>query len=124
MPRATGSSDVGAHAMVTLDANEAVARVAYVLSDVIAIYPITPSSAMGEWADAAPVLVPARETRRGGRLRHARAAGSARHRRRAKLHGLRSAERGRVRSPLHGPGIPGGVGVSDSDPAAVAGGLR
>jgi pyruvate-ferredoxin/flavodoxin oxidoreductase len=37
--------------MLTLDANEAVADVAYRLSDVIAIYPITPSSGMGEWAD-------------------------------------------------------------------------
>ena len=36
----------------TVDANEAVARVAYALSEVIAIYPITPSSPMGEWADA------------------------------------------------------------------------
>ena len=36
----------------TLDANEAVARVAYRLSEVIAIYPITPASAMGEHADA------------------------------------------------------------------------
>lgn len=36
----------------TLDANEAVARVAYKLNEVIAIYPITPSSPMGEWADA------------------------------------------------------------------------
>ncbi len=36
----------------TLDANEAVAYVAYRLNEVIAIYPITPSSAMGEWADA------------------------------------------------------------------------
>jgi pyruvate-ferredoxin/flavodoxin oxidoreductase len=36
---------------ITLDANEAVARVAYKLAEVIAIYPITPSSAMGEWAD-------------------------------------------------------------------------
>ncbi len=36
---------------VTLDGNEAVARVAYKLNEVIAIYPITPSSAMGEWAD-------------------------------------------------------------------------
>jgi pyruvate-ferredoxin/flavodoxin oxidoreductase len=36
---------------VTLDGNEAAARVAYKLSDVIAIYPITPSSTMGEWAD-------------------------------------------------------------------------
>jgi len=35
----------------TIDGNEAVARVAYKLSEVIAIYPITPSSAMGEWVD-------------------------------------------------------------------------
>src|SRR5215469_17005302 len=35
----------------TLDANEAVAHVAYRVSEVIAIYPITPSSPMGEWAD-------------------------------------------------------------------------
>src|SRR5262252_2161649 len=35
----------------TIDANEAVAHVAYQLSEVIAIYPITPSSAMGEFAD-------------------------------------------------------------------------
>ncbi len=42
-------SGVSSHA--TLDGNEAAAHVAYQLSDVIAIYPITPSSAMGEWAD-------------------------------------------------------------------------
>ncbi|MDZ8188752.1 MAG: pyruvate:ferredoxin (flavodoxin) oxidoreductase [Nostoc sp. ChiSLP02] len=36
----------------TIDGNEAVARVAYKLNEAIAIYPITPSSAMGEWADA------------------------------------------------------------------------
>lgn len=36
---------------VTLDANEAAAYVAHQLSEVIAIYPITPSSPMGEWAD-------------------------------------------------------------------------
>lgn len=35
----------------TLDGNEAVARIAYALNDVIAIYPITPASPMGEWAD-------------------------------------------------------------------------
>jgi pyruvate-ferredoxin/flavodoxin oxidoreductase len=35
----------------TVDGNEAVANIAYDLSDVIAIYPITPSSPMGEWAD-------------------------------------------------------------------------
>src|SRR5690242_11880500 len=34
-----------------MDGNEAVANVAYKLNEVIAIYPITPSSAMGEWAD-------------------------------------------------------------------------
>ncbi len=39
------------HEWMTLDGNEAVARVAYRLSEVIAIYPITPSSAMGEWSD-------------------------------------------------------------------------
>jgi pyruvate-ferredoxin/flavodoxin oxidoreductase len=35
----------------TMDANEAVANVAYRASEVIAIYPITPSSPMGEWSD-------------------------------------------------------------------------
>ena len=39
-------------ATITVDGNEAVARVAYRLSEVIAIYPITPASPMGEWADA------------------------------------------------------------------------
>ena len=37
---------------ITIDANEAVARIAYYLSEVVAIYPITPSSTMGEHADA------------------------------------------------------------------------
>ncbi|MHB8523522.1 MAG: pyruvate:ferredoxin (flavodoxin) oxidoreductase [Limisphaerales bacterium] len=36
----------------TMDGNEAVARVAYQLNEVIAIFPITPASPMGEWADA------------------------------------------------------------------------
>ncbi len=36
---------------VILDGNEAVASVAYRLNEVIAIYPITPASPMGEWAD-------------------------------------------------------------------------
>ncbi|MBE0689521.1 MAG: hypothetical protein IH587_05295, partial [Anaerolineae bacterium] len=35
----------------TIDANEAAARVAYLANEVVAIYPITPASAMGEWAD-------------------------------------------------------------------------
>ena len=39
-------------ARATLDGNEAAALVAHALSEVIAIYPITPSSAMGESADA------------------------------------------------------------------------
>ncbi len=37
--------------MVILDGNEAAASVAYRLSEIIAIYPITPASPMGEWAD-------------------------------------------------------------------------
>jgi pyruvate-ferredoxin/flavodoxin oxidoreductase len=36
---------------ITVDGNEAVAAVAHRLSEVIAIYPITPSSPMGEFAD-------------------------------------------------------------------------
>ncbi|MGD0650459.1 MAG: pyruvate:ferredoxin (flavodoxin) oxidoreductase [Verrucomicrobiia bacterium] len=36
---------------MTMDGNEAVAHVAYRTNEVIAIYPITPSSPMGEWAD-------------------------------------------------------------------------
>ncbi|HRH81504.1 MAG TPA: pyruvate:ferredoxin (flavodoxin) oxidoreductase [Thiobacillaceae bacterium] len=40
-----------AHRMITLDGNEAAARMAYLTNEVIAIYPITPSSNMGEWAD-------------------------------------------------------------------------
>lgn len=38
--------------LVTLDANEAAAYIAHKTNEVIAIYPITPSSAMGEFADA------------------------------------------------------------------------
>ena len=37
---------------VTIDGNEACARVAHKINEVIAIYPITPASPMGEWADA------------------------------------------------------------------------
>ena len=37
--------------MVTLDGNEATASVAHRINEVIAIYPITPSSNMGEWSD-------------------------------------------------------------------------
>lgn len=36
---------------VTIDGNEAVAYIAHKTNEVCAIYPITPSSNMGEWAD-------------------------------------------------------------------------
>ncbi len=37
--------------MITIDGNQAAATVAHKLNEVIAIYPITPASPMGEWAD-------------------------------------------------------------------------
>jgi len=37
---------------ITIDGNEAAAFIAHQTNEVIAIYPITPSSNMGEWADA------------------------------------------------------------------------
>ncbi len=37
--------------MVTIDGNEAAASTAHRINEVCAIYPITPSSNMGEWAD-------------------------------------------------------------------------
>ncbi|MBX3399412.1 MAG: pyruvate:ferredoxin (flavodoxin) oxidoreductase [Gemmataceae bacterium] len=40
-----------ANGRVTIEGNEAAARVAYACSEVIAIYPITPSSGMGELSD-------------------------------------------------------------------------
>jgi pyruvate-ferredoxin/flavodoxin oxidoreductase len=36
----------------TIDGDEALAKVVYPLNEVIAIYPITPSSPMGQWSDA------------------------------------------------------------------------
>ena len=38
--------------MKMMDGNEAAASVAYRLNEMSIIYPITPSSTMGEWADA------------------------------------------------------------------------
>ncbi len=38
--------------LVVLEGNEAAARIAHLTNEVISIYPITPSSAMGEFADA------------------------------------------------------------------------
>jgi pyruvate-ferredoxin/flavodoxin oxidoreductase len=40
-----------ARSMEMMDGNQAVAHVAHKINEVIAIYPITPSSSMGEWAD-------------------------------------------------------------------------
>ena len=48
---AVAASTVARRPLVTIDGNEAAASVAYRASEVIAIYPITPSSAMGESAD-------------------------------------------------------------------------
>ena len=70
-----------------LDGNEAAASVAYRLNEVIAIYPITPSSPMGEWADqwkeegrkniwgAVPTVIEMQERRRRGRNSARRTAG-------------------------------------------------
>jgi pyruvate-ferredoxin/flavodoxin oxidoreductase len=43
--------------MAMVDGNEATAAVAYRTNDVIAIYPITPASPMGEFADACSEVV-------------------------------------------------------------------
>ena len=40
------------HTWITVEGNEAVANIAYALSEVVAIYPITPSTPMGELADS------------------------------------------------------------------------
>ena len=45
------SSSATIRPKVTIDGNEAAAYVAHQTNEVIAIYPITPSSNMGEWAD-------------------------------------------------------------------------
>ena len=45
------SSTTSHRPKVTIDGNEAAAFVAHKLNEVIAIYPITPSSPMGEWSD-------------------------------------------------------------------------
>ncbi|HXG59619.1 MAG TPA: pyruvate:ferredoxin (flavodoxin) oxidoreductase [Thermoanaerobaculia bacterium] len=52
VPQLTRQTEEAASQVELIDGNEAVARVAYALNEVIAIYPITPSSTMGELADA------------------------------------------------------------------------
>lgn len=51
-PEAQGGEDRPPESFTTIDGNEAAAQIAYKLSEVIAIYPITPSTAMGEASDA------------------------------------------------------------------------
>lgn len=53
LPMAGGAASVASKAAeyYTLDGNEAVAYVAYRCNEVMGIYPITPSSNMGEWCD-------------------------------------------------------------------------
>ncbi|MFM2123432.1 MAG: pyruvate:ferredoxin (flavodoxin) oxidoreductase, partial [Cyanobacteriota bacterium] len=48
----TSASVPGNSGGAWMDGNEAVARVAYRLSEVVALYPITPATPMGEWVDA------------------------------------------------------------------------
>src|SRR6478752_2664910 len=50
-PSVTSKSIKDRKAFSIMDGNEAAAYIAYKTSEVCAIYPITPSSAMGEWAD-------------------------------------------------------------------------
>ena len=90
MPPARPCVPVAAMTYVTVDANEAVASVAHRTNEVIAIYPITPASPMGEHADAWTAAGrdehlgrgPAGHRDAGGRRRRRRRARRA-HRRRA-----------------------------------------
>src|SRR5690606_8010438 len=47
----SATGDDGHMPSTSIDGNEAAALVAYALSEVVAIYPITPASPMGELAD-------------------------------------------------------------------------
>jgi pyruvate-ferredoxin/flavodoxin oxidoreductase len=51
MPQTASLAPVKKIALSIMDGNEAAAYIAYKCSELCAIYPITPSSAMGEWAD-------------------------------------------------------------------------
>ncbi len=51
-PLIKSEGELPAGKFTTIDGNEAAARIAYMLSEVIAIYPITPSTPMGESSDA------------------------------------------------------------------------
>ena len=79
-----------------LDGNEAAARIAYALSEVIAIYPITPASPMGEHCRRLVGRRPAEPVGQGPRRR--RDAVRGRRRRRA----ARRAPEGRAGDDVHG----------------------
>ena len=83
-------------AVATIDGNEAVASVAYRLNEVIAIYPITPSSPMGEWADQWAV------GRAAEHLGHSAVGGGDAERRRRRGRGARRAADRRADHHLHG----------------------
>ena len=68
-------------ATATIDGNEAAARIAYAVSEVIAIYPITPASPMGEHSDDWCGRGPAEPVGRGPRRRGDAVRGGRRRRR-------------------------------------------
>ena len=45
------TNNTTASELMTIDGNQAAAIIAHLCNEVIAIYPITPASPMGEWAD-------------------------------------------------------------------------
>ena len=51
MSKSSGKFPFGDTRFITVDGNEAASYVAYLNAEVIALYPITPSSPMGELAD-------------------------------------------------------------------------
>ena len=52
MPGSDAEKELLLSQTTTIDGNEAAARIAYATNEVIAIYPITPASPMGELSDA------------------------------------------------------------------------
>ena len=97
MPSVQASAqEVGMPERVCVDGNEAAALVAHKLSEVVAIYPITPASPMGELADAWSAAGPRQPLGHGAR--GGRDAVRGRRRRRA---ARRDAEGG-VGDHLHG----------------------
>ena len=50
-PISAGTTEIKKDDLAIMDGNEAAAYIAYKTNEVCAIYPITPSSTMGEWAD-------------------------------------------------------------------------